>query len=582
MASEGTKRNLLLAKEFAEVFRFHLFRPLNIKNLGHAYQATHKKNLSLRKFGYRNMDRFVDEMPIFAKDDKFVSLDRQGLITYLFQPVYEKLGPFASHQQLVHNFEACTGINIDAICDVLKLESVDILLSLLDSYRGKLDHVESLSVTSGAMANPHEVRTGQGQDTFENSDFLSLEVPPSVRSSGGGVGAMDPHSRHDQHIHVKLEPALASPRPPLLTSPYGGAPIDIPRQAHSSPSANPYFFPPHPPTSGVSHNTVPGYIHPTSPIHGHPMGLSRPPPPSTPTDPRRYIPPARDYPGHVAPQVISSQPPPPMARQRPPLTQDPTSTELSEKFPHPNVEHWRESVLPIHSAFRPDLPVPRLPPGATDLTTQKKKKKKETPDSKQKQIERVNAKVDDVISELTSVGEFLLPNTVRTVMLELINKANRELPHNTARIYQGDITAYINYSKVHGRVDELIKVFCRCCPVTSLCELEQAIIESEKVESFEALRLGPIIKHPRVIDLFKLGAAPTLDAVPQITSYKIHDYLMKYTKSKQRSAKYSVEEFLEYIRAREFAESVYHLCIRITSFPLAIQVCWAYPSSRLL
>ena len=192
--------------------------------------------------------------------------------------------------------------------------------------------------------------------------------------------------------------------------------------------------------------------------------------------------------------------------------------------------------------------------------------------SKQKVVEKISAKVEELISDLSSQGKFLQPDKVRGLVLEIIRKENYGR-HD--RIFYRDITAMADYSKVHGRIEELIKVFCWFSPVTSLHELKLAIIESEKVDNYEALHLGPITKHPKVMDLFKLQNAASLDTVPDISAYKIQDYLMKFLSKRKRSEKQSLEGFLEYVREREFAESVYHLCIRITSFPLAIQV-WTY------
>ena len=283
----------------------------------------------------------------------------------------------------------------------------------------------------------------------------------------------------------------------------------------------------------------------------------------------------------VAPQVIVSRMPPAAVRHPSPLSQQqPLITgEMDPKFPYPNLALGQETILPSHSAFRPDLLIPRTPPGATELSSSKKKKGAVS--TKQKSIEKINAKVEELIGDLSSQGKFLQPDMVRRLVFEMINQENRG---RQDKIILRDITAMSDYSKVHGRVEELIKVFCWFSPVTSLHELEQAIIMSEKVDNFEALHLGPITKHPKVIDLFKLQEAASLDTVPDISAYKIQNYLMKFLSKRKRSEKQSLEGFLEYVREREFAESVYHLCIRITSFPLAIQVgeMWTHSLNQVL
>ena len=215
-----------------------------------------------------------------------------------------------------------------------------------------------------------------------------------------------------------------------------------------------------------------------------------------------------------------------------------------------------------------------MSPSITDPPKSKKRHSRHDGrhESRQRFIEQLNEKVEELINDLSSQGKFLQPDMVRSLVLEMLKKANQGRPYQE-RVGLRDISAMADYSKVHGRIDELIKTFCLFSPITSLYELEQALVETEKVDSYEALRLGPIIKHPRVIDLFKLQEAATLDSVPEMSAYKIHTHLMKFlTRRRQKEGKNSVVDFLEYVCEKEFAESVYHLCIRITSFPLAIQV----------
>ena len=381
--------------------------------------------------------------------------------------------------------------------------------------------------------------------TISPPQQLGIAHPPHTHKQIIGP----PHHDHERGAH------LISHQRPHGAMGGGIVPVDPGRHTPSPHSGN--ALPEYLPLSPDQRST------PRRVSSGSSPSLS--PGPQPHVVPPQVITPHRQFPIVGHPSLLPPYQPPPM-------------NEVVAKFPHPNLALGQETVLPSHASFRPDLPVPQTPPGATELSSSKKKRGKSvTSDiSKQKVVENINAKVEELISDLSSQGKFLQPDKVRGLVLEIIRKENYD---RYDRIVYRDITAMADYSKVHGRIEELIKVFCWFSPVTSLHELELAIIESEKVDNYDALHLGPIIKHPKVMDLFKLQNAASLDTVPDISAYKIQNYLMKFLSKRKRSEKQSLEGFLEYIREREFAESVYHLCIRITSFPLAIQV-WTYISKK--
>ena len=244
-----------------------------------------------------------------------------------------------------------------------------------------------------------------------------------------------------------------------------------------------------------------------------------------------------------------------------------TSEQLPEKFPNPSAKLEDETFLPSHMMFRPDLIPPNVPAGT--LTLPGLTKKSGAKDSKEKHIAKVNSKVEEIVEELSSKSKYLPLEVINDVTKDLVAKANRDMPYND-RIHWRSIKAQEHYSKIHGRVEELIKVFCWFNPVTSLYELERALVVTENVESYEALHLGPLLKHPRVKDLFK--PPDDLEIIPEMTAFKIQKHLMAFLTKTKRGSKHSLEDFLEFLRTKEFQESINHLCIRISSFPLALQV----------
>ena len=237
----------------------------------------------------------------------------------------------------------------------------------------------------------------------------------------------------------------------------------------------------------------------------------------------------------------------------------------AQKFPNPHLEIDREILLPAHSLYHPNLTLPRVDSSRFVPPPKKKVKKAET---MEEVLEGINSKLGEVIEELSAKGKFVPVSFIRDVMHEILREVyyGRHL-----RIDWRNVKAMENYSKVHGRVDELIKIFCWFNPITSLYELEQALILSEKVNSFEELHMGPLLKHPHVRKLFQ--PADDLEEIPKISGFKIRRYLMDFlTKRGRGERKSTVEEFLEFVRMKESKDTINHLCIRVTSYSLAIQV----------
>lgn len=234
----------------------------------------------------------------------------------------------------------------------------------------------------------------------------------------------------------------------------------------------------------------------------------------------------------------------------------------AERYPY--VEHGdaQESFLPSHPDFRPDMELPR-PSGDVYSVTPPQKKKL----SPAHVVQSINSKVEEIIEELSSKDKFLPSDAVRMVVMGLIQRARSQ---NHVNVSMRDITAFSQFSRLHGRIEELIKVYCMYTPVTSLHELGIALACSEKVSSYEELRLGPLIKHPRARDYFK--PPDDVECAPEITVHQLHGHLTKLVDKTKRGSKHSLEDYLEFVRKKHGLESVAHLCVRIQSFPLMIQV----------
>ena len=193
------------------------------------------------------------------------------------------------------------------------------------------------------------------------------------------------------------------------------------------------------------------------------------------------------------------------------------------------------------------------------------------PDAPKVVVKKINDRLDAIIDDLASTGKFVPEYVVKKFKDELV----REARHARYNISERDIVVMDSYFKVHGRVAELIKIFCWMSPITTLYELEQALVTAEKVTTFQELRVGPLIKHPAVAKFFQ--PPPDLREIPEITAHQIQKTLMKFLDKTRKGAatrgeKHSVQDFLEFFAKSLSRPSPHHLCVRITSFPLAIQV----------
>ncbi|CAH9091450.1 unnamed protein product, partial [Cuscuta epithymum] len=92
-----------------------------------------------------------------------------------------------------------------------------------------------------------------------------------------------------------------------------------------------------------------------------------------------------------------------------------------------------------------------------------------------------------------------------------------------------------------GKINSFIHCFVGVHRITTLHDLEIAICDTEGVERFEELELGPIVKHPLVVHYFSLGASVT--EVCRITSEEIMSFLFEFIESNRRK-KIEIEEFL--------------------------------------
>jgi len=98
--------------------------------------------------------------------------------------------------------------------------------------------------------------------------------------------------------------------------------------------------------------------------------------------------------------------------------------------------------------------------------------------------------------------------------------------------------------------------------ITTLYDLEVAILRNEGVEQFEELDLGPLVKHPLIIHYFSIS--PDVSEVFRITSVEIISFLAEYMDADKRR-RVEIDEFLNFITEKKSIGTTEKLSVRIQS-----------------
>ncbi|KAJ8547079.1 hypothetical protein K7X08_010665 [Anisodus acutangulus] len=118
-----------------------------------------------------------------------------------------------------------------------------------------------------------------------------------------------------------------------------------------------------------------------------------------------------------------------------------------------------------------------------------------------------------------------------------------------------------------GKINAFIHCFVGVQRITTLYDLEVAMCKNDGVEQFEELELGPLVKHPLIIQYFSIN--PDVSEVFRITSEEIMSFLSKFMDA-DISRKVQIDEFLNFITEKKSAGTRENLCVRIQSLGMYI------------
>ncbi|KAK8480690.1 hypothetical protein V6N11_070955 [Hibiscus sabdariffa] len=127
------------------------------------------------------------------------------------------------------------------------------------------------------------------------------------------------------------------------------------------------------------------------------------------------------------------------------------------------------------------------------------------------------------------------------------------------------IPSFQKLMTIEGRVNAFIQCFVGVRRITTLYELEMAICENEGVRTYDKLELGPLLRHPLVLQYFSLNSNCT--EVYKITSEDVIAHLHEYIDS-HKNQEILIDEFLDFVADKQAATSKEELGVRIRSLAM--------------
>lgn len=233
-----------------------------------------------------------------------------------------------------------------------------------------------------------------------------------------------------------------------------------------------------------------------------------------------------------------------------------------EHHPNSNISLREETYLPVITSVRPDMEIPTSSQRTNFPSFS-------WHDTKKQAQEKLEVYMQNQIDVLSSKHKHLPAEVVLNIASEATKKANNMLS-SWSHVEWKDIQSSFKFIRRYERVFEFIRCFCWNITITSLFELQKAILILEDCTSFDDLQMGPILTHPVVKDLFKPPA--DLHVVPEVTAYDIQTKLATFIHNHEKGTTHNFLDFLNYLAKQLSVSDPSYLCIRVRSFPFALHV----------
>ncbi|XP_061373032.1 protein NO VEIN [Gastrolobium bilobum] len=239
--------------------------------------------------------------------------------------------------------------------------------------------------------------------------------------------------------------------------------------------------------------------------------------------------------------------------------------------PNPNVFFQPQPSFSSHNLHLPNTawPLPfQNPLGFTPHHQQQQQQPPSIPPPPQPQnpkheIDRVNRAADKAFRHLLAAGDSVSAWKVSQNALLTLQVDS----WNSLGIKMQQVPVLHCLMITEGKVNAFIHCFVGVRRITSLYDLEVAICKNECVDNFEALGMGPLLRHPLVIHYFSIHSDVT--QVFKITSEEITQLLCELDSSKRKEI-IRVDEFLDFIAKKRSVKCREWLGIRIQNLGMHI------------
>ncbi|KAI9196159.1 hypothetical protein LWI28_021547 [Acer negundo] len=139
-----------------------------------------------------------------------------------------------------------------------------------------------------------------------------------------------------------------------------------------------------------------------------------------------------------------------------------------------------------------------------------------------------------------------------------------------------ELPSFRKLMDIETKINAFIHCFVGVRKITTLCDLEEAICENERIGTFEELELGPFLRHQLVVHYFSVNSDVT---EVKITNNDIIIFLCKYLDThKKKDIK--IDEFLDFIANKRSLASKEKLGVRIQDLGMHIRFIWGARTSE--
>ncbi|WOH16238.1 hypothetical protein DCAR_0935788 [Daucus carota subsp. sativus] len=173
-------------------------------------------------------------------------------------------------------------------------------------------------------------------------------------------------------------------------------------------------------------------------------------------------------------------------------------------------------------------------------------------------LERVDRAVKKARADLVAAGDSVSTWKVRQAALVILKIDSWD----SFGFQMQEVPSLYRLMVTEGKINAFIHCFVGVRKITSLHDLELAICKNEGVAKFEELDLGPILRHPLVVQYF--GASPNVKDVFKITSEEIISFISKLIRKKKQK-EITADELLDYIAKKKSVDKKELLSVRIRS-----------------